>query len=664
MPFFLNSFVRQDVGNAKVVLTSPLQNGELSVREKKAPFPVPPTMDTPSEQADNVGRLLEGLSAEKPHVRLQSFQQLANIARTLGPARTRDEFVPYLMEFADSEEDETLLILAQQLGFFTPLVGGHEHVGVLIPVLEHIAAEDSQLVRDKAVESLCQLMAGAPPGLIAKHLFPVLIKLGQSPWFTARQAACGLFGTVYSAVPTAQQKDLRGLHLALVSDPTPMVRRSVVVNVGTFAATLPLRDCKAHILPILAQLSSDEQDSVRLLTVEALVPVAKIMSQEKDNRDIYKLLLALSTDKSWRVRCVAADKFAEVCGAATGRDLEAKHVQPVSGIPVEDFARLLQDTEPEVRTSASKRVGGVARLCGAQTTVRTIIPPLKQMVLDSSAYVRAAVAAVGSVLMDISALLDNRDVVEHMLPLFLTLLQDSDSDVRLNVIGKLAQAETVIGSDVLTAALLPAIVTLASDPKWRIRVSVIQYIPNLAKQLGRETFETKLNDLSMTWMGDHFFSVREAAIKNLTDITKVFGVPWAMVQLVPKVIKFFGHHKSYFYRMTALYAVQNLCTTVGPEGSKSTLMPLVLSLARDPVPNIRINVVRTLQHLSSILEEKDVRELIYPTLEELSKDSDDDVSYFARVARHSPQGASSSSSSSSSTSSAPVPMDLSDDGQT
>eukprot|EP00457_Paulinella_chromatophora_P002625 gb/GEZN01002630.1/.p1 GENE.gb/GEZN01002630.1/~~gb/GEZN01002630.1/.p1 ORF type:complete len:635 (+),score=77.71 gb/GEZN01002630.1/:164-2068(+) len=629
----------------------------------------------PEDPADNVGRLLEGLSNEKPQVRLQSFQQLGQIASALGPARTRDEFVPYLMEFADCEEDETLLILAKQLGQFVRLVGGPDHIPVLIPILEHIAAEDAQLVRDQAIEALCQIMKAVPSSTITKVMFPVVSRLARSQWYTARQASCGLFGQIYPSVSAAHQKELRGLYSHLAADTTPMVRRSIVLNAGKFAQRMQLSDVKTHLLPLLSQLAVDEQDSVRLLTVEALVTIAKILAQEKDNRDVYKLLLALASDKSWRVRCVAADKFAEVCAAISRRDLESKTMQaPVHGVPVEDFARLLQDSEPEVRTSAANRVGGLARLCGAGLTIRVLCPPLKNMVLDSSSYVRAA---VGSILMDVSAVLERRDVVDHMLPLFLTLLKDSDSDVRLNVIGKLAQADQVIGNDVLTAALLPAIVTLASDPKWRIRVSVIQYIPNLAKQLGRETFETKLNDLSMTWMGDHFYSVREAAIKNLTDITKVFGVPWAMEQLVPKVIKFFGHHKSYFYRMTALYAVQNLCRTVGPEGSKQSLMPLVLELARDPVPNIRINVVRTLQHLSAVLDEKDVKDQVHPALDDLTKDSDDDVVFFAGVARHTPPPTTDPSlisssispvdtvlSSSHTSSSAPVPMDTSEDGQT
>ena len=47
-----------------------------------------------------------------------------------------------------------LLALAEQLGTFTPLVGGAEHVNCLLPPLESLATVEETIVRDKAVESL------------------------------------------------------------------------------------------------------------------------------------------------------------------------------------------------------------------------------------------------------------------------------------------------------------------------------------------------------------------------------------------------------------------------------------------------------------------------------------------------------------------------------
>jgi serine/threonine-protein phosphatase 2A regulatory subunit A len=52
------------------------------------------------------------------------------------------------------EQDEVLLELAKQLGSFTPLVGGPEHVSCLLPPLESLATVEETIVRDRAVLSL------------------------------------------------------------------------------------------------------------------------------------------------------------------------------------------------------------------------------------------------------------------------------------------------------------------------------------------------------------------------------------------------------------------------------------------------------------------------------------------------------------------------------
>ena len=65
----------------------------------------------------------------------------------------RSELIPFLTDTI-YDEDEVLLALAEQLGTFTPLVGGKEHVHCLLPPLESLATVEETIVRDKAVESL------------------------------------------------------------------------------------------------------------------------------------------------------------------------------------------------------------------------------------------------------------------------------------------------------------------------------------------------------------------------------------------------------------------------------------------------------------------------------------------------------------------------------
>lgn len=64
-------------------------------------------------------------------LRLNSIKKLSTIALALGVERTRTELIPFLTDTI-YDEDEVLLALAEQLGTFTTLVGGPEHVYVLL----------------------------------------------------------------------------------------------------------------------------------------------------------------------------------------------------------------------------------------------------------------------------------------------------------------------------------------------------------------------------------------------------------------------------------------------------------------------------------------------------------------------------------------------------
>ena len=61
----------------------------------------------------------------------QFNQEVVTIALALGVERTRIELIPFLTDTI-YDEDEVLLALAEQLGSFTPLVGGPDHVHCLL----------------------------------------------------------------------------------------------------------------------------------------------------------------------------------------------------------------------------------------------------------------------------------------------------------------------------------------------------------------------------------------------------------------------------------------------------------------------------------------------------------------------------------------------------
>jgi serine/threonine-protein phosphatase 2A regulatory subunit A len=70
---------------------------------------------------------------------------------------------------------------------------------------------------------------------------------------------------------------------------------------------------------------------------------------------------------------------------------------------------------------------------------------------------------------------------QHVLPIFLLLLRDENSEVRLNLFKRLDDLNTVIGIEELQTSLIPSLEELAKEKNWRLKISVIEQFPMLAR---------------------------------------------------------------------------------------------------------------------------------------------------------------------------------------
>ncbi|WWD17683.1 hypothetical protein CI109_102124 [Kwoniella shandongensis] len=583
----------------------------------------------PSSSLYPIHLLMDELKSEDVVLRLSSIRRLSTIALALGPARTRDELIPFLQDQLD-DEDEVLLVLAEELGGFKEYVGGKEWAWMVLGPLENLAAVEETLVRDKAAESISKISAVLSPQAIEEHFLPLLRRLSSGDWFTSRTSACALFAAAYPIATTPVQEEMRKMFSGLTTDDTPMVRRAAAKALGPFAkaaADLPNQHplLISDFIPLYRKLASDDQDSVRLLTIPDLIALATALTPDEVREHLLEPMRASVTDKSWRVRYMVANEFV---GLAEGVGETVIREELVSA-----FVGLLKDNEAEVRTAAAGQVPGFAKLVDKEVILARILPCVRDLSTDSSQHVRASLAMQIS---GLAPLLGTDATVEHLLPLFLQLLKDDFSDVRLNLIGKLDQVNDVIGIERLSQALLPAIMELAEDKQWRVRQAIIEYIPLLAQQLGVQFFDDKLGQLCMSWLGDTVFSIREAATINLKKLTDVFGVDWARTTIIPKVLEM-GDHQNYLYRMTTIFAITTMAPALNLAIIKDHVLDSALNLANDPIPNIRFNVAKCLETLAAVLAgspegQEIIQRRIIPAVKKLQDDQDADVRYFATKA--------------------------------
>mmetsp|Transcript_27239 Transcript_27239/g.45939 ORF Transcript_27239/g.45939 Transcript_27239/m.45939 type:complete len:617 (-) Transcript_27239:161-2011(-) len=608
-------------------------------------------MDNIGESDDlyQIAILIDQLKHEDVQLRTNALRSITKIAKALGPERTREELVPFLTECVD-DDDEVIMVIADELGNLRSFVGGSAHVYTLLAPLEMLICGEESAVRTKGIQAVERIVESMADEHVCSHFYMFLMKLVNKDWFTARASAAALLHMGFYRLNDQMRDDVLSMFLRLCKDETPLVRRMSAQNLVHWAKLASTVSMRQQLIAAFKGFTADDQDSIRIQVIPISIAVSAFLSPEEKQTDVLPVIVEVAKDKSWRVRWSLAHKLHELMeqhhqqkhGAAgsgaivTANDAgggEDMFQNTLCGI----FGDLLADEEAETKAAAAAHLSTVAKHVSKTTLLSSIFPTAQRLATDQSDFVRSFFAAEVGLL---APLLGREDTVQHVLPLLLTLLRDENSEVRLNVISGLNAINKVIGVDLLSQSLLPAIGELARDAKWRVRLAVIENMPMLATHLGVEFFDDKLMTLCFAWLSDVVFSIRKAAAEMLQKLADIFGEEWTKAQVIPRV-KELHSNPAFSKRMTALFALHVLLQTAGPSRSRSmlveVLIPLVLSMVDDPVANVRFTVAKILASVVPILADSSNDAAatsmdVQNALQKLVSDLDRDVRSYASQA--------------------------------
>lgn len=164
------------------------------------------------------------------------------------------------------------------------------------------------------MESLVKICEELSQEQVEQYFIPLVLRLSKADWFTSKISATGLFYVPYTKASPPSQEALRQQFGQLVHDDTPMVRRQAATSMAKFVKAMPATIVIEEMIPLFQHLASDDQDSVRLLTVEILIAIAEVVPKEQQSSHgvLLTALRSLFEDRSWRVRYMVADKFEKV----------------------------------------------------------------------------------------------------------------------------------------------------------------------------------------------------------------------------------------------------------------------------------------------------------------------------------------------------------------
>jgi len=120
------------------------------------------------------------------------------------------------------------------------------------------------------------------------------------------------------------------------------------------------------------------------------------------------------------------------------------------------------------------------------------------------------------------------------------------------------------------------------------------------------------------------------ALKKLPSLIQVYKIEWVYNGLLPKLNEALNKDNGYLFRITAIYCLQAVAQSVSQEIVTDKILPLLLKVGKDTVPNVKFTVIKMLK---TITTKSDVINMqIRPFLQELVNDTDRDVQYFAQDA--------------------------------
>jgi serine/threonine-protein phosphatase 2A regulatory subunit A len=137
-------------------------------------------------------------------------------------------------------------------------------------------------------------------------------------------------------------------------------------------------------MPIFRALSQDDQDTVRVLCLESLIPMANYLSKEENQVHTLGTLLAAGEDKSWKVRLCFAKNFSQFA-ASFGKEITDNNL-------IQTFTQLLADGEQEVKNAAVNSLRECIKNVAVEKITNFILPQILKVYADSNFIFKSGLA--------------------------------------------------------------------------------------------------------------------------------------------------------------------------------------------------------------------------------------------------------------------------------
>lgn len=523
----------------------------------------------------------EELSSEELSVRVNTIRRLPlviHLASTV--TAVKDQLLQYLDKLIDdSDDDEVVFGLAEGL----TVLSNYFPASRLLGLYEKMLASEETIVREKTVESFLKMARRLDRSEIAGTIVPFIQKLTGNQAFGTKMSVLGIMTEMFPLASGDEKRMFLEKLGALFAEESLILRRNLAGRLGRICQHLPKEVLTLEINTHFKNLSNDDSDSVRIITIESLIELARVFNDEENKAHVIPLIIQMTGDKSWRVRHHLAKSFASLA-EAVGKDIADNSLISI-------FSTLLRDPENEVRVAAVQSLKRFV-LCLNIDKIPQIFAYLQSMAKDSIALVRTGACEVLQVILTFDLDQMGKDLSRtKVLPIVVELCGDKDTEVKIETMKVLPLWTRWSGPFVLEQISAGGLPIATDSPNWRIRLAVLESFVGMALELkSAKLFDKHIKKIVANAIHDRVFQIRKAIIKNLPKLASSFLDDASLTEIFFKEYsRVVGDMSNfYIYRVSALYGLEAVINVIqNKDKLKEQYVKLLAKAAEDPNVNVR-----------------------------------------------------------------------------
>jgi serine/threonine-protein phosphatase 2A regulatory subunit A len=397
-----------------------------------------------------------------------------------------------------------------------------------------------------------------------------------------------------------------------------MIRRAVAVGLGKLCVKMKSDSFVQDMMPILKNLSADDQDSVRVLCIDSIVEISKVFSKELNKANIITLLILMVRDRAWKVRIKMSNSFAKLA-EAMGTELTDNSLMGI-------FCSLLNDPEGEVRTAATQNFTGFLKHT-PKVKYPVMIPYIQELTRDTIPLVRVCAYEILTL---IAIDLPKEDVKHKLIGAVLNQFKtETDSEVKIELLKALTSCGIRLGAELFAIVTNQDIQSLMKERSWRVRKEVFNMIVEVSiNAKSNQLFEVHFQEFFLSYLVDPVYQIRIHGNNLLPRILEIEPISWVANVLIPRIQKLRATDPSYLKRVTSLYAYEKL-VKINPRDLQHACVSEVVFELKDKIPNIKLVALKVLKSIFEAADEQH-RQTIKASAAPLVSDQDADVKSLAQ----------------------------------